>query len=104
MLSASCSLVAGVNSCSGATHTRCRNRGSSSTTLAGRLEFRAVAIVGCDRNQLPLRTVASRLRDAADREAFIEQERHLLYVACTRARERLRVTWSGQRSEWLPTR
>jgi hypothetical protein len=26
------------------------------------------------------------------------------YVACTRPRERLRVTWSGERSEWLPTR
>jgi mRNA-degrading endonuclease RelE of RelBE toxin-antitoxin system len=68
------------------------------------LEFRAVAIVGCDRNQLPLRTVASRLRDAADRDAFIEQERHLLYVACTRARERLRVTWSSEGCEWLSTR
>ena len=65
------------------------------------LEFRAVALVGCDRNQLPLRTVASRIRDGADREEFVEQERHLLYVACTRARERLRVTWSGQGCEWL---
>lgn len=68
------------------------------------LEFRAVAIVGCDRNQLPLRTVASRLRDAADREAFIEQERHLLYVACTRASSRLRVTWSREGCEWLSAR
>src|SRR5690606_15553010 len=65
------------------------------------LEFRAVAIVGCDRNLLPLRTVASRIRDGADREEFVEQERHLLYVACTRARERLRVTWSGEGCEWL---
>jgi superfamily I DNA/RNA helicase len=65
------------------------------------LEFRAVAIVGCDRNQLPLRTVASRIRETADREEFVEQERHLLYVACTRARERLRVSWSGEGCEWL---
>ncbi|MEY4546752.1 MAG: hypothetical protein RL685_2947, partial [Pseudomonadota bacterium] len=57
--------------------------------------------VGCDRNQLPLRHVASRIRDRADREEFIEHERHLLYVACTRARELLRVTWSGQPCEWL---
>jgi superfamily I DNA/RNA helicase len=68
------------------------------------LEFRAVAIAGCAQNQLPLRSVASRLRDAAEREAFIEQERHLLYVACTRARERLRVTWSGQGCEWPSAR
>ena len=65
------------------------------------LEFRAVALVGCDRNQLPLRTVASRIRDVADRQEFVQQERHLLYVACTRARERLRVTWSGDGCEWL---
>jgi len=37
----------------------------------------------------------------SEREEFVEQERHLLYVACTRARERLRVTWSGQACEWL---
>jgi superfamily I DNA/RNA helicase len=65
------------------------------------LEIRAVAIVGCDRNQLPLRTVASRIRDTADREEFVEQERHLLYVACTRARERSRVSWSGEGCQWL---
>ena len=65
------------------------------------LEFRAVALVGCDENQLPLRSVAARIRDAADRQEFVEQERHLLYVACTRARERLRVTWSGKGCEWL---
>jgi superfamily I DNA/RNA helicase len=65
------------------------------------LEFRAVAVVGCDRNQLPLRSVASRIRDSADREAFVEHERHLLYVACTRARERLMVSWSGQGCAWL---
>ena len=63
--------------------------------------YGAVAIVGCDRNQLPLRTVASRIRDTADREEFVEQERHLLYVACTRARERLLVSWSGEGCQWL---
>jgi superfamily I DNA/RNA helicase len=68
------------------------------------LEFRAVAIVGCDRNQLPLRSVASRIRDSADRAEFVEHERHLLYVACTRARERLRVTWSGEGCQWLAAR
>jgi len=56
------------------------------------IEFRAAALVGCDLNPLALRTVASRIRDGADREEFVAQERHLFYVACTRARERLRVT------------
>lgn len=43
------------------------------------------------------------LVDEADREAFLEQERHLLYVACTRARERERlvVTYSGTPSRWV---
>lgn len=66
------------------------------------LEFRAVAIAGCDRGQLPLSAVARRLNDEADREDFAEHERHLLYVACTRARERLLVTWSGEGCAWLP--
>lgn len=65
------------------------------------LEFRAVAVVGCDRDQLPLRRVASRIRDEGDRQEFIEHDRHLLYVACTRARERLRLSWSGSVSDWV---
>jgi hypothetical protein len=67
------------------------------------LEFRAVAVVGCDRDQVPLRKVISRIRDEGDRQEFTEHERHLLYVACTRARERLRVTWSGAGCQWLAT-
>lgn len=65
------------------------------------LEFRAVALVGCDKAQVPLRTVVSKIRDAGERAEVIEHERHLLYVACTRARERLRATWSGEGCEWL---
>ena len=34
----------------------------------------------------------------------VQQERCLLFVACTRARERLRVSWSGAASELLPRR
>ncbi len=65
------------------------------------LEFRAVAVVGCDRDQLPLQQVVSRIRDEGDRQEFTEHERHLLYVACTRARERLRVSWSGPGCTWF---
>jgi superfamily I DNA/RNA helicase len=52
---------------------------------------------------VPLRKVISRIRDEGDRQEFTEHERHLLYVACTRARERLRVTWSGAGCQWLAT-
>jgi superfamily I DNA/RNA helicase/mRNA-degrading endonuclease RelE of RelBE toxin-antitoxin system len=60
------------------------------------LEFRAVAVIGCDASALPLDSVLSGFVDAADRNEFVEQERQLLYVACTRARERLLVTASGR--------
>ena len=53
------------------------------------LEFKAVIVLGCEEKSLPLRSLLDRLSDPADRDAFIEQEKHLLYVACTRARERL---------------
>ncbi|HOW77257.1 MAG TPA: hypothetical protein P5102_11405 [Candidatus Competibacteraceae bacterium] len=41
------------------------------------------------------------LVDEADRAVFIEQERQLLYVACTRAREQLLVTYSGKPSRFF---
>jgi len=65
------------------------------------LEFKAVAVVGCDAGLMPLRSALDSLADPGDRESFIEQERQLLYVACSRARERLLVTSSGQASEFL---
>ena len=59
------------------------------------LEFRAVAVLGCQKGVVPLESVAAALADKADRAAFLEQERQLLYVACTRPRERLLVTATG---------
>lgn len=60
------------------------------------LEFRAVAVVGCDEKLLPSRAALSKCHDDAEREELLAQERNLLYVACTRARERLRVSWAGK--------
>ncbi len=65
------------------------------------LEFRAVAVMGCDATTLPLDSVLSGFVDAADRDEFIEQERQLLYVACTRARESLLVTATGELTRFL---
>jgi superfamily I DNA/RNA helicase len=39
--------------------------------------------------------------DAAAKEAYIEQERRLLYVAATRARDELSVTGYGQAGDLL---
>ena len=65
------------------------------------LEFRAVALMDVSEDSLPLKSVLSQLDDPADREAALEQERQLLYVAATRAREALLVTYVGEPSPWL---
>jgi superfamily I DNA/RNA helicase len=62
------------------------------------LEFKAVAVVGCDLDLLPLKSVIDTISDPVDRAAFQEQERNLLYVAFTRARENLFVSCCGEPS------
>ncbi|MER8911439.1 UvrD-helicase domain-containing protein [Mesorhizobium sp. M0854] len=69
--------------------------------LAKGLEFRAVAIVACDEGVLPL---AARVADVADEfelDEVIATERQLLYVAATRARDRLFVSSVKPGSEFL---
>ena len=65
------------------------------------LEFKAVAIVGCDLGVLPLRSVLDGMVDSADQALFVEQERNLLYVAVTRAREQVLVTHTSRPSVLL---
>lgn len=67
------------------------------------LEFKVVVVMGCDADMLPRASVLEDMVDEADRAAFVEQERQLLYVACTRARERLFVTYSGRPSCFFQT-
>ena len=69
--------------------------------LAKGLEFRAVAVAACDDEVVPLQTRIERVGDDADLEEVYETERHLLYVACTRARDRLLVTGVEPGSEFL---
>src|SRR5690606_19262377 len=63
------------------------------------LQFRAVAVMAVEDGVVPLRSVRTRQPDAAAERAFVEKERNLLYVACSRARERLLVTGAGKASE-----
>lgn len=65
------------------------------------LEFRAVAVMACDEDVLPDPARLAGIGDIADMEAAFETERHLLYVACTRARDRLMVTGVAPGSEFL---
>jgi len=66
------------------------------------LEFKAVIVVNCEKNTIPLSYVHNELVDEGDREYFVEKERQLLYVACTRAREKLILTFTGQPSPFIP--
>ncbi len=66
------------------------------------LEFRCVAVVGADSDHLPLpQAVTPAAEDAVRHAQDIQRERCLLYVACSRAREQLRVSWSGRPSRLL---
>jgi superfamily I DNA/RNA helicase/mRNA-degrading endonuclease RelE of RelBE toxin-antitoxin system len=65
------------------------------------LEFRAVAIMACDDEILPLQERIETVGDGADLQEVYETERHLLYVACTRAREELLITSVDPASEFL---
>ncbi len=69
--------------------------------LAKGLEFRAVVVMGCDDEIIPSQERIEQVADSADLEEIYETERHLLYVACTRARDRLLVTSGDEPSEFL---
>lgn len=69
--------------------------------LAKGLEFRAVVVMACDDEVLPLQERIESAVDASDLEEVYNTERHLLYVACTRARDRLLVTGVDPASEFL---
>jgi superfamily I DNA/RNA helicase len=69
--------------------------------LAKGLEFRAVAVMACDDEVVPSQARIAAIVDAADLEDVYITERHLLYVACTRARDHLLVTGVAPGSEFL---
>ena len=58
----------------------------STMHLAKGLEFRAVAVMACDDEIIPLQERIETVGDDADLQEVYDTERHLLYVACTRAR------------------
>lgn len=69
--------------------------------LAKGLEFRAVVVMACDDEVIPLQERVESVTDPADLEEVYTTERHLLYVACTRARDFLLVTGTKPVSEFL---
>jgi superfamily I DNA/RNA helicase len=73
----------------------------STMHLAKGLEFRAVAVLACDDEVIPLQSRIEAVADEADLQETYDTERHLLYVACTRARDRLLVMGVAPGSEFL---
>lgn len=69
--------------------------------LAKGLEFRAVVVMACDDEVIPLQERIESVTDETDLEEVYNTERQLLYVACTRARDHLLVTASNPASEFL---
>lgn len=69
--------------------------------LAKGLEFKAVAVIACDEDVIPLKARLEAVADEVELDDVYATERQLLYVACTRARDHLLVTAVMPGSEFL---
>jgi mRNA-degrading endonuclease RelE of RelBE toxin-antitoxin system len=69
--------------------------------LAKGLEFRSVVVMACDDEVIPLQERIETVGEDSDLAEVYATERHLLYVACTRARDHLLVTGVEPASEFL---
>ena len=65
------------------------------------LEFKAALVMACDDGVLPLQARLEAVADETELDDVYETERHLLYVACTRARDRLMLSGVSPGSEFL---
>jgi len=69
--------------------------------LAKGLEFKAVAVMACDDDVLPLQSRIDGATDEDELREVYDTERHLFYVACTRARDRLQISGVRPGSEFI---
>ena len=69
--------------------------------LAKGLEYKAVAVMACDDDVLPLQERIETVADESELDEVHDTERNLFYVACTRARDRLLVSGVTPASEFL---
>jgi superfamily I DNA/RNA helicase len=63
--------------------------------------FTDSTVMACDDEIIPLQERIESVADDADLDEVYSTERHLLYVACTRARDHLLVTSVAPSSEFL---
>lgn len=80
---------------------RCSRRLYLHADILAANEGRAVAVMACDDEVLPLQSRVETASDEVELDDVYETERQLLYVACTRARERLFVSGVSPGSEFL---
>lgn len=69
--------------------------------LAKGLEFKAVAVMACDDDVLPLKSRLEAVADETELDDVFDTERQLFYVACTRARDRLMVSGIKPGSQFM---
>ena len=69
--------------------------------LAKGLEFRMVLLMACDQDVLPLAERVEQVADEFELDEVLTTERQLLYVAATRARDRLVITAAAPSSEFI---
>ena len=82
-----------------ATHVGSLNIASMHTAKG--LEFKAVVVMACDDTIVPSTNYLAHITDEGDLKEAYELERHLLYVACTRARDHLMITGVNPLSEFI---
>lgn len=73
----------------------------STMHLAKGLEYKGVAVMACDQEVIPDEVRLNEVRDIAEVEEVYNTERHLLYVAVTRARDQLLISCVGAGSDFL---
>lgn len=73
----------------------------ASMHIAKGLEFKAVVVMACDDTIVPSTNYLAHITDEGDLKEAYELERHLLYVACTRARDHLMITGVNPLSEFI---
>ena len=69
--------------------------------LAKGLEFKVVVVMACDDEFLPLKERIEAVADEVELDDVYSTERQLLYVACTRARDRLLISAVKPGSEFI---
>jgi superfamily I DNA/RNA helicase len=65
------------------------------------LEVKAAVVMACDEAVLPQQSRLEAAADETELDEVHDTERHLFYVACTRARDRLLISGVLPTSEFL---